>query len=142
MGAFEPSLAGRRTGEQTYSQPRRAGVILHMEITMHSQIPPQPPSMGMMQPHRGVMILVLGILGLILCFIFGIVAWVMGNGDLKQMDAGAMDPSGRGLTQAGKICGMISVILNIIGIVVLVVFIIFILAAGGAAAAAGAGTGP
>jgi hypothetical protein len=113
-----------------------------MEITMHSQIPPQPPSMGMMQPHRGVMILVLGILGLILCFIFGIVAWVMGNGDLKQMDAGAMDPSGRGLTQAGKICGMISVILNIIGIVVLVVFIIFILAAGGAAAAAGAGTGP
>ena len=149
MGAFEPSLAGRRTGEQTYSQPRRAGVILHMEITMHSQIPPQPPSMGMMQPHRGVMILVLGILGLVfgilglvMCVIFGIVAWVMGSGDLKQMDAGAMDPSGRGLTQAGKICGMISVILNIIGIVVLVVFIIFILAAGGAAAAAGAGTGP
>jgi hypothetical protein len=113
-----------------------------MEITMHSQIPPQPPSMGMMQPHRGVMILVFGILGLILCVIFGIVAWVMGSGDLKQMDAGAMDPSGRGLTQAGKICGMIGVILNIVAIVLYVLLMIFVVVASSATAAAGAGTGP
>lgn len=98
--------------------------------------------MGMMQPHRGVMILVFGILGLVMCVIFGIVAWVMGSGDLKQMDAGAMDPSGRGLTQAGKICGMIGVILNIVAIVLYVVLMIFVVVAGGAAAAAGAGTGP
>ncbi len=106
---------------------------------MHSQIPPQPPSMGMMQPHRGVLILVFGILGLVMCVIFGIVAWVMGSGDLKQMDAGAMDPSGRGLTQAGKICGMIAVILNV---VVYVVIFVVAIAAGGVAAASGAGTGP
>lgn len=109
---------------------------------MPSQIPPQPPSMGMMQPHRGVLILVFGILGLVMCVIFGIVAWVMGSGDLKQMDAGAMDPSGRGLTQAGKICGMIAVILNVAFILLYVVFIVFVVVAGGAAAAAGAGTGP
>jgi hypothetical protein len=50
------------------------------------------------------------------CFICGIIAWVMGNNDLKEMAAGTMDPAGRGLTQAGKICGMISVILAIAGL--------------------------
>jgi hypothetical protein len=70
------------------------------------------------QPHRGVTVLVLGILGLACCFILGIIAWVMGNKDLQEMDAGRMDPSGRGLTQAGKICGMIAVIWQIIVLVI------------------------
>jgi hypothetical protein len=39
----------------------------------------------------------------------------MGSGDLREIDAGRMDPSGRGLTQAGKICGIVSVVLAIIG---------------------------
>jgi len=76
------------------------------------------PAGQLMRPHRGVMILVFGILGLLCCIVFGIVAWVMGNGDLKEMDAGRMDPSGRGLTQAGKICGIVSVALQIVGIVI------------------------
>jgi hypothetical protein len=71
-----------------------------------------------MRPHRGVLILVLGILGLVCCFILGIVAWIMGNTDLREMDAGRMDPSGRGLTQAGKICGIISVVLGIVGLAI------------------------
>jgi len=71
-----------------------------------------------MRPHRGVLILVLGILGLVCCFILGIIAWVMGSGDLREMDAGRMDPSGRGLTQAGKICGIISVVLTIVGFII------------------------
>lgn len=79
---------------------------------------PQTPTSIQMRPHRGVVILVLGILGIVCCIICGIIAWVMGNNDLREMDAGRMDPSGRGLTQAGKICGMISVILAIIGIVI------------------------
>lgn len=77
-------------------------------------------------PHRGGLILAFGILGLIFCQIFGILAWVMGNSDLRQMEQGTVDPSGRDLTQAGKICGMISVILLAI---VLAVFLI-LLAAG------------
>lgn len=64
------------------------------------------------------MILVFGILGLVCCIIFGIIAWVMGNGDLREMDAGRMDPSGRGLTQAGKICGIVSVALAVVGLVI------------------------
>ena len=66
-----------------------------------------------LEPHRGVLILVFGILALVVCFIFGIAAWVMGNNDLRAMDAGQMDPEGRSLTQAGKICGMIAAILNL-----------------------------
>ena len=72
-----------------------------------------------MKPHRGVLILILGILSLVGCgIIAGIPAWIMGSGDLKEIDAGTMDPSGRGLTQAGKILGMIATILFIIGVVV------------------------
>lgn len=84
-----------------------------------------------MKPHRGTLILVLGILGLVVCQIVGIVAWVMGSSDLKEMAAGTMDPSGRGMTQAGKICGIISCILMILGL--LFVIAIFVLGLGGAA---------
>lgn len=66
-------------------------------------------------PHRGGAVLALGIVGLVVCFICGIIAWVMGSSDLKAMAAGQMDPTGKGITQAGKICGMISVILAIVG---------------------------
>ena len=75
-------------------------------------------------PHRGTLILVLGILGLVCCIICGIIAWVMGNNDLRQMAAGTMDRSGEGLTKAGKICGMVSVILAIVGIVLQLIFML------------------
>ena len=79
-------------------------------------------------PHRGVLILVLGIIGIVCCFITGIIAWVMGNNDLREIDAGRMDPTGRGLTQAGKICGMVGVIL---WIVMLVIQVLVMLLGGG-----------
>lgn len=77
-----------------------------------------------MKPHRGTLILVLGILSLILCGIFtGIPAWIMGGGDLKLMDAGAMDPSGRSLTNAGRICGIISCVLTALTVLGFIVFL-------------------
>ena len=86
-----------------------------------------------MKPHRGVLILVLGILSLVGCGIFtGIPAWIMGSGDLKEIDAGAMDPAGRGMTQAGKILGMIAVIITILGVVVFVALMALGLLAGAA----------
>ena len=69
-----------------------------------------------LRPHRGGAVLTLGILGLVVCAICGAIAWSMGNTDLREMAAGTMDPSGEGLTKAGKICGMISVILAIVAI--------------------------
>jgi hypothetical protein len=56
----------------------------------------------------------------------------MGSKDLKEMAAGTMDPSGQGLTQAGKICGMVGVILQILGIVMYLILIA--IAAAGVAA--------
>ena len=42
----------------------------------------------------------------------GIMAWVMGGKDLKQIDAGVMDPDGRSNTHGGIICGIIGTILG------------------------------
>ena len=88
------------------------------------QTPPAPPAAqevppegAPLKPHRGVTVLVLGILGLVCCVICGIIAWVMGSSDLKEMKAGIMNAEGRGMTQAGMICGIISVILNILMII-------------------------
>lgn len=61
-----------------------------------------------MKPHRGVLVLVFGILGLVVCPFFGVAAWVMGNTDLQEMDFGQMDPSGRDFTRVGRICGIIA----------------------------------
>jgi len=99
-----------------------------------------PPAATMpMRPHRGTLILVLGILGLVVCVICGIIAWVMGSADLKEMDAGRMDPSGRGMTLAGKICGMISVFLVL---AIMAIYILMFVILGAAAAAGAAGSGP
>jgi hypothetical protein len=67
--------------------------------------------------HRGAMVLTLGILSLVMCplQVLGPVAWVMGNNDLAAMRAGRMDPQGEGITQAGRICGIIGTIFLILG---------------------------
>ncbi len=88
------------------------------------------------------MILVFGILGLVICVIFGIVAWVMGGGDLRAMAEGRMDPTGEGLTKAGRICGMISVALTIVGIVIGILLMVVAAVGAGVAGAAGAAGGP
>jgi hypothetical protein len=75
--------------------------------------------------------LVLGILGLVLCGPLGIAAWLMGSGDLKEMDAGAMDPAGRSNTNAGKICGIIATVLMAVGFLVGIMIFVFGFAAAG-----------
>jgi hypothetical protein len=67
-----------------------------------------------LKPHRGGMLLAFGILGILCCVIFGILAWVMGSDDLKQIAEGRMDPEGEGLTKAAKILGIIGCALNLL----------------------------
>jgi len=74
-----------------------------------------------MQPDHGTLVLVLGILSLVLCGPVGIAAWILGNSDLKEIDAGRMDPAGRSTTNAGRICGMIGTAFTVIGVIVGVV---------------------
>jgi len=84
-----------------------------------------PPAMpqAYLKPHRATTVLVLGIIGIVACFICGIIAWSMGNTDLREMDAGIMDPSGRDMTNAGKICGMISTLFLLAGLLLYCVFL-------------------
>jgi hypothetical protein len=85
------------------------------------------------EPHRGNLILVLGILGFVvpLAGLFlAIAAWVMGRRDLARMDRREMDPSGRGTTQAGFICGIVATVLQgllLLGCVAYIVLIFLVL---------------
>lgn len=90
-----------------------------------------PPGYGYamgVKPHRGVVILVLGICGFAVCVVCGIIAWIMANNDLREMEAGTMDREGYQLTNAGRICGMISTIIAILGLVFFMIFMIFVTA--------------
>lgn len=84
------------------------------------------------EDSQATTVLVLGILSLVLCQILGPIAWVMGNKELAGIDAGLRPPRNRGTAQAGRILGIISTVLLIIGIV----FLFFALAIGLFASAA------
>jgi predicted Zn finger-like uncharacterized protein len=93
-----------------------------------------------LEPHRGTLILVLGILSTCLgafgmcCFGvllgpvalgLGIPAWVMGHGDRKRMAAGTLDPSGRGPTTGGYVCGIVGTCLGALALLLSIAAIIF-----------------
>jgi predicted Zn finger-like uncharacterized protein len=66
------------------------------------------------EPHRGTLILTLGIVSIVTAWLLGpiglvvgIITWFMGQRDLKKMKANVMDPQGLGSTQAGWICAII-----------------------------------
>lgn len=64
---------------------------------------------------RGVTILIFGILSLVSLGPFlGIPAWVMGYNDLNKIKNGIIPVSEKGMTQAGMILGIISVVLTIL----------------------------
>lgn len=81
------------------------------------------------EPHRGTMILVLGILGIAMCPFLGPFAWMMGKGDLEKINAGEMDPEGQGTTKAGYICGIVATILLIIQLLLYAFLFIIIIGA-------------
>ncbi|MHC4694905.1 MAG: CCC motif membrane protein [Planctomycetota bacterium] len=84
----------------------------------------QPQTQQPLAPHRGTLILVFGILSIVCCLIFGIVAWVMASKDLKEMAAGRMDPSGQGITKAGMICGIIGIVWQAVGLIIQIILMI------------------
>ena len=66
--------------------------------------------------------LVLGIVGLLVCGPLGIGAWVMANRDLATMAAGRMDPSGKGMTEVGRILGIVAtILLTLVSLYIIVV---------------------
>ena len=75
-----------------------------------------------MRPHRDSIILAFGILGLLVCQLFGVAAWVMADKDLREMDRGYMDPSGRDLTKTGRILGMVATGLMVTSLILVIFF--------------------
>ena len=71
-------------------------------------------------PDRGGVVLSLGIVSLACLFVWcapigvilGLTAWIMGQSDLRKIKSGQMDVNGRGMTQAGWICGILGTLLN------------------------------
>lgn len=72
-------------------------------------------------PHRGGLILALGLVALIggasFCApaVIGPVAWALGSWDLREIREGRMDSAGAGMTQAGQVCGMVATLLLVLG---------------------------
>ena len=99
------------------------------ENTNPPAVPGPPPRQEYqpqrLEPHRGTLILVFGIVGLFSFAIFSILAWIFGNEDLKKMDSGRMDPAGRENTSAGRVLGIIGVCLNLLGLLAGIVAVIF-----------------
>ena len=92
--------------------------------------PPPPPGEYAQDHPRATLSLILGILGLVLCQLLGPVAWVIGKRTVNEIDAAPGSYSGRGLAQAGYICGIVGTVLLGLGIVYLVVVVVIIGAIG------------
>jgi len=83
-----------------------------------------------LKPHRASMLLTFSILGYVVCCIFGIVAFFMANNDLKEMEAGIMDPSGEGMTKAAKIISLVQMCLAAVVIVIYAIIFVIAIASG------------
>lgn len=81
-------------------------------------------------PHRGLLVLVLGLLGLCSCPLFSFIAWGLGSHDLREMRSGRRDRSGEGLTMAGMVLGMILSLVWMLAGVALLSLIITAIASG------------
>jgi hypothetical protein len=77
------------------------------------------------RPHRGGLVLTLGILGLVffpallISLGLSITALCLANVDLGEMDRGRMDPSGRGATAGGKTCAILGIVFTALAFPVL-----------------------
>lgn len=99
--------AGRIAGLE--AQLRQARAQLGNPYYPANYPPPLPAS-------NATMVLVFGILSLAVCGLFGPFAWYYGNVEIQRMDAGLVDPSGRGSAVAGKVCGIVATSFLIFGV--------------------------
>lgn len=76
----------------------------------------QPYGASNPQPHpRGVAVLVLGIIGLFSCLPCAIIALVLANSALKEIDQNPSAYSNRGMVNAGRILGIIGLVIFVLG---------------------------
>lgn len=92
--------------------------------------PQFPPAGQYPEASQATTVLVLGILGLVVCGgITSPFAWVMGNTELKAIDAGLRPPENRGTANAGKILGIIGTVFLGLLILAAILILLFVVAA-------------
>ena len=77
-----------------------------------------------------MVVFVLGLLGLLACQIFGPIAWFMGNKYLAECRELDIEPDG--MATAGRILGIVSTVLMILGFIFIVLYIVFVVVIVGA----------
>ncbi len=115
----------------------------HFQTDFGAPPPPPPPSMSSPPPPppagnmgaggsastNAIIALVAGILAYVFCpFILGIVAWIMGKGELGKIDRGESSEAGRTLAKIGMWLGIVNVILSILFGLVYVLIIVLAIA--------------
>lgn len=77
--------------------------------------------------------LVLGILSIVVCFICGIIALVISNKDMAmyRADPGLYSVSSYNNIKAGRICAIIGIALQVLGLIVYIIFIAFFVSMAG-----------
>lgn len=97
--------------------------------------PPPPPAMNTgsgFTPSTGgsastnsIIALVAGILAYVMCpLILGVVAWIMGKGEIGKINRGASAEAGRSMATIGMWLGIVNTVLFILAIVVALLFMI------------------
>lgn len=84
--------------------------------------PREPAARG--EHPKGTTILVLGILGLVVFQPLGVIAMVMGNKAIAEIDAAPQQYTNRTTVNAGRICGIIATVLLVIAVVIFVVLLV------------------
>ena len=90
--------------------------------------PPPPYGMPPQDHPKAQTAMILGILGLVCCSVLAIPAYVIGNNAVREIDASGGQIGGRGMANAGKIMGIIGMVL--LALSVLYVIVVFGIAAG------------
>jgi hypothetical protein len=87
-----------------------------------------------MQLPNGTAVLVLGILSIVVCFICGIIALVLSNKDmaLYRANPGQYSVSSYNNIKAGRICAIIGIALQVLGLIAYIIFIAFFISMAGA----------
>jgi hypothetical protein len=101
-------------GESTLQRPPARGD----DEGLGDQARPLRRPRGDYTPHRGVLILIFSIVGIVACPIFAPIAWIMGNHDMMEIRAGRIDPEGESLTNVGRIIGIVGTGLLVLSCVI------------------------
>ncbi len=97
--------------------------------TLPAQLTPDAARAGRemvstVRPHRAGFLLTLGIIGIVGLGICGTIAWRLADADLKRMNRGEMDPSGRQHTETAYVLGLVGIARTLMELTVLAMVLI------------------